>query len=94
MKRSTERILTTHTGSLPRPADLVAMVEGHDQRDLQGNEAFASRVKSAVHEIVRGIVRQAGMQYAPHVRLGLKPARHRRVGSAAMLDKDQTPIGL
>ena len=23
MKRSTERFLTTHTGSLPRPADLI-----------------------------------------------------------------------
>ncbi len=26
MQRSTSRILTTHTGSLPRPADLVAML--------------------------------------------------------------------
>lgn len=27
MKRSTDRILTTHAGSLPRPVDLLAMVE-------------------------------------------------------------------
>ena len=27
MKRSTDRILTTHAGSLPRPADLLAMSE-------------------------------------------------------------------
>ena len=26
MKRSTDRILTTHAGSLPRPADLLDMV--------------------------------------------------------------------
>ena len=26
MKRSTDRILTTHTGSLPRPGDLVALL--------------------------------------------------------------------
>jgi 5-methyltetrahydropteroyltriglutamate--homocysteine methyltransferase len=26
MKRSTDRILTTHVGSLPRPPDLIAMV--------------------------------------------------------------------
>jgi len=25
MRRSTERILTTHTGSLPRPDDLIPM---------------------------------------------------------------------
>lgn len=27
MQRSTERILTTHTGSLPRPMDLAATLE-------------------------------------------------------------------
>ena len=26
MRRSTERILTTHTGSLPRPPDLVELI--------------------------------------------------------------------
>ena len=28
MKHSTDRILTTHVGSLPRPAALIAMVRG------------------------------------------------------------------
>ena len=27
MKRSIDRILTTHVGSLPRPADLLAVVQ-------------------------------------------------------------------
>jgi 5-methyltetrahydropteroyltriglutamate--homocysteine methyltransferase len=52
MKRSEHRILTTHTGSLPRPDDLVGMVEGHDQQELQQNEAFERRVAEAVREIV------------------------------------------
>ena len=52
MKRSSDRILTTHTGSLPRPADLLAMVEGHDQQDLRNNEPFERRIKDAVREIV------------------------------------------
>lgn len=52
MKRSSDRVLTTHTGSLPRPADLVAMVEGHDQQELQSNQLFERRVKEAVREIV------------------------------------------
>ena len=30
MRRSTGRILTTHTGSLPRPADLVAMLNAKE----------------------------------------------------------------
>lgn len=53
MNRSTDRILTTHTGSLPRPADLVSMEEGHDQRDLQHDARFEQQVKAAVREIVR-----------------------------------------
>jgi 5-methyltetrahydropteroyltriglutamate--homocysteine methyltransferase len=53
MKRSTDGILTTHTGSLPRPDDLVAMLEGHDQREARQDPRFAERVKSAVAEIVR-----------------------------------------
>ena len=32
MKRSTNRILTTHTGSLPRPADLLEMMDAKERR--------------------------------------------------------------
>ena len=31
MKRSTERVLTTHTGSLPRPMDLATTLEAKDK---------------------------------------------------------------
>jgi hypothetical protein len=30
MQRSTDRILTTHAGSLARPADLLAMVQAKE----------------------------------------------------------------
>src|SRR6185503_18233513 len=53
MKHSTERILTTHTGSLPRPPDLVVTVAGHDQRESRANPAFGAQVKQAVGETVR-----------------------------------------
>jgi len=53
MKRSTDRILTTHTGSLPRPDDLVAMVEGRDQQSISHDEAFERRVAQAAREIVQ-----------------------------------------
>jgi len=48
MKRSTERILTTHAGSLPRPDDILALL----RQDASG-DAFEQRLTSAVAEIVR-----------------------------------------
>jgi len=53
MKRSTERILTTHVGSLPRPADLLAMIQAKEAGRPYDPQAYATRVKSAVAEIVR-----------------------------------------
>jgi 5-methyltetrahydropteroyltriglutamate--homocysteine methyltransferase len=52
MKRSTDRILTTHTGSLPRPDDLVGMLEGRDQREARADPRFQARIGDAVKEIV------------------------------------------
>ena len=53
MKRSRERILTTHAGSLPRPADLLEMVRALADGRPYDRDAYARRVKSAVGEIVR-----------------------------------------
>src|ERR1700736_2188329 len=53
MKRSTDRILTTHTGSLPRPESLLTLIEQKENGTLRDRGAFASAVKSAVDEIVR-----------------------------------------
>jgi hypothetical protein len=52
MQRSTERILTTHAGSLPRPDDLVRMM--WDKLDEKPVDAvkLAARVKDAVSEVV------------------------------------------
>jgi 5-methyltetrahydropteroyltriglutamate--homocysteine methyltransferase len=56
MKRSTERILTTHTGSLPRPADLLTLIQAMESGS--GDPAvFGARVRSAVAEIVQAQVR-------------------------------------
>jgi 5-methyltetrahydropteroyltriglutamate--homocysteine methyltransferase len=60
VKRSTERILTTHVGSLPRPADLLAMNDARaNSRDIDP-AAWEARVKSAVAEVVR-LQRDAGI---------------------------------
>jgi 5-methyltetrahydropteroyltriglutamate--homocysteine methyltransferase len=53
MKRSTERILTTHVGSLPRPPDLLEMIQAKERGESFDAAAFASRVKSAVAETVK-----------------------------------------
>ena len=55
MQRSTSRILTTHTGSLPRPGDLVAMLNAKELGEPYDKAAFATRVKRAIDEVVRSI---------------------------------------
>ena len=53
MKRSTERILTTHAGSLARPDDLRDLLIARDTGRPYDHAAFASRVRRAVTEVVR-----------------------------------------
>ena len=51
MKHSTDRILTTHAGSLPRPPDLLALIE-RDGPKAFDTAAAATRLTAAVGEIV------------------------------------------
>jgi 5-methyltetrahydropteroyltriglutamate--homocysteine methyltransferase len=53
MKRSADRILTTHAGSLPRPDDLRAMVAVKTSGQPYDAAALAQRVRSAVAETVQ-----------------------------------------
>jgi 5-methyltetrahydropteroyltriglutamate--homocysteine methyltransferase len=53
MKRSTERFLTTHTGSLPRPDDLIRMMYAKEEGVPVDPQALASRVRTAVAEVVK-----------------------------------------
>ena len=52
MKRSIERILTTHTGSLPRPADLIRMMFAREEGVPVDRAALAARIRAAVAEVV------------------------------------------
>jgi 5-methyltetrahydropteroyltriglutamate--homocysteine methyltransferase len=52
MKRSTNRILSTHTGSLPRPKKLLDMIMAGDTRRRKDDPAFQADVRSAVTEAV------------------------------------------
>jgi 5-methyltetrahydropteroyltriglutamate--homocysteine methyltransferase len=53
MKRSTERFLTTHTGSLPRPDDLVRMMYAKEEGVPVDPAALSARVRAAVAEVVQ-----------------------------------------
>ena len=53
MIRSTDRFLTTHTGSLPRPDDLIRMMYAKEEGVPIEREALAARVRAAVSEVVR-----------------------------------------
>jgi 5-methyltetrahydropteroyltriglutamate--homocysteine methyltransferase len=53
MQRSTDRIITTHVGSLPRPHDLLDMMKTKLSGAAYGVDAYDARVKRAVAEIVR-----------------------------------------
>ena len=56
MKRSTERFLVTHAGTLPRPDDLREMLVARSEGRPYDREALGRRVRSAVAEGVRSQV--------------------------------------
>ena len=60
MKRSTDRIRTTHTGSLPRPRDLLRLLQDHEEGRSNANRELAERMRSAVLDIVEK-QREAGL---------------------------------
>jgi 5-methyltetrahydropteroyltriglutamate--homocysteine methyltransferase len=60
VKRSTERILTTHTGSLPRPDDLIRMMFAKEEGVPVDPAALAARIRAAVAEVAAKQV-QAGI---------------------------------
>jgi 5-methyltetrahydropteroyltriglutamate--homocysteine methyltransferase len=53
MQRSTERFLTTHTGSLPRPDDLVRTMFAKEEGVPVDREALDRHIAAAVAEVVR-----------------------------------------
>jgi len=53
VKQSLDRILTTHTGSLPRPSDLVAALNAKELGEAYDAAALDARVRRAIAEIVK-----------------------------------------
>src|SRR5476649_2023926 len=53
MHRSTERFLTTHTGSLPRPEELIRTMYAKEEGVQVERAALAAQVRAAVAEVVK-----------------------------------------
>src|ERR1700722_9126223 len=53
MRQSLDRIITTHTGSLPRPAELLAPLQAKDNGEPYDAAALASLVRKSVSDVVR-----------------------------------------
>src|SRR5215475_11582866 len=53
MRHSTQRFLTTHTGSLPRPDDLIKIMHAKEGGVPVDRAALAARVREAVAEVVK-----------------------------------------
>lgn len=53
MKRSIDRVLTTHVGSLPRPDALIPMLQAKDSNEPYDPETLALGVTEAVREAAR-----------------------------------------
>jgi 5-methyltetrahydropteroyltriglutamate--homocysteine methyltransferase len=52
MQRSTDRILTTHVGSLVRPPGLVELMRAKENGQSYDQQELAARVRSSVQEVV------------------------------------------
>src|SRR6185369_17070417 len=52
MQSSTERILTTHAGSLPRPRSLIELMVRHSRREAVGFKALAAAVEASTREVI------------------------------------------
>ena len=52
MARSSDRILTTHAGSLPRPAELLPLLLAQEAGETVDAAQLESEVRSAVNELL------------------------------------------
>src|SRR5207249_349243 len=90
MEPSTDRILTTHTGSLPRPNDLVELLYAADSGELADAQSFQRRVAEAVAASVQQQM-EAGVDVVNDGEMGkigystYIAWRHRRLSAESVL---------
>ena len=101
MKLSTDRILTTHVGSLPRPQDVVDQLFTQDRGDAIDASVFDETMRRAVADVVRkqadariDIVSDGEMSkisYATYIRHRLNGFATGEVPRATPRDLDEFP---
>jgi len=101
MKLSTDRILTTHVGSLPRPQDVVDQLFTQDRGDAIDASVFDETMRRAVADVVRkqadagiDIVSDGEMSkisYATYIRHRLSGFATGEVPRATPRDLDEFP---
>src|SRR6185437_3951741 len=101
MKRSTDRILTTHTGSLPRPDDLVSLLYARDKGESVDDAAFQRHVQDAVRDIIRQQVEvgitvvndgeMGKVGYSTYVKDRLTGFEGERLGGSRLIEAEQFP---
>ncbi len=91
MNRSSERILTTHAGSLPQPDDLREMLTAKNTGQPYDQAAFAKRVRSAVAEVVKKQI-DCGLDVVNDGELG-KPnfSRYARERLSGFIEREPKP---
>jgi len=52
MQRNTDRIVTTHVGSLPRPPEVLALLKRRDRDEAVDPAEFDSTIARAVNDVV------------------------------------------
>ena len=52
MQHSSERILTTHVGSLPRPKNVTELIFAKDREEKYDQDEFDETIASAVRDAV------------------------------------------
>jgi len=53
MRTSSDRIMTSHVGSLPRPDDLIAANRAREAGEVTDEQDFQETLRTAVAEVVR-----------------------------------------
>jgi 5-methyltetrahydropteroyltriglutamate--homocysteine methyltransferase len=101
MQYNTDRILTTHVGSMPRPQDVVDMLFAEDRGELEDRAAYDAVMERAVTDIVSRQV-EAGVDvvsdgemskisYATYIRHRLSGFEVGEVPRATPKDLDEFP---
>lgn len=101
MKHSTDRILTTHVGSMPRPQDVVDMLFAQDRGELNDSAAFDETMRRAVADVVSKQVgsgvdivsdgEMSKISYATYIRHRLTGFEIGEVPRATPKDLDEFP---